>query len=76
MQGRFSGKELTSPLTFQSPVTLELEVMAQEAKATSAPKRKVIKPREKLTCKIIRKHRSTEKKLPALMLSDALAHLS
>ncbi|GBQ59099.1 phage integrase [Acetobacter indonesiensis NRIC 0313] len=72
MQGRFSGKELTSLLTFQSPVTLEPEVMAQEAEA---PKRKTVKPREKLTRKVVRKPRSTKKKPPTLMLSDALEQL-
>ncbi|WP_241503116.1 DUF6538 domain-containing protein [Komagataeibacter melaceti] len=61
MQGRFSGKELTSLLTFQSPVTLEPEVMAQEEKVTSTPKRKTMKPREKLARKVIRKPRSTKK---------------
>lgn len=72
MQGRFSGKELASLLTFQSPMTLESEVMAQEEEATSAPKRKAIKPRERLTRKVVRKPRSTKKTPPVLMLSDAL----
>ncbi|GAL98685.1 hypothetical protein AA0312_2778 [Acetobacter tropicalis NRIC 0312] len=72
MQGRFSDKELTSLLTFQSPVTLEPEKNAQGAEATSAPQRKTVKPREKLTCKVIRKPRRTKKKPPALMLSGAL----
>lgn len=47
--------------------------MAQEEEATSAPKRKSLKPRNKLTRKVVRKPRSTKKKQPALMLSDALA---
>lgn len=72
MQGGFSGKELSSLLTFQSPVTLEPEVMAQEAEETSAPKWKTVKPRKKLTRKVIRKPRSTKKKPSVLMLSDAL----
>lgn len=72
MQDRFSGKELTSLLTFQSPVTLEPEKNAQEEEATSTPKRKTVKPREKLTRKIIRKPRSTKKRPSVLMLSDAL----
>lgn len=73
MQGRFSGKELASLLTFQSPVTLEPEGLAQEEKATSAPKRVSLKPRERLTRKVVRKPRSTKKTPPVLMLSDALA---
>lgn len=72
MQGWFSGKELSSLLTFQSPVTLEPEKNAQEAAATFASKRKAMKPREKLARKVIRKPRSTKKTPPVLMLSDAL----
>ena len=75
MQGQFSDKELTSLLTFQSPVTLEPEKNAQGAEATSAPQRKTVKPREKLTRKVIRKPRRTKKKPPALMLSGALMQL-
>lgn len=72
MQGRFSGKELTSLLTFQSPVTLEPEKNTQEEEATSSPKQKAMKPRGNLTRKVVRKARSSKKKLSALMLSEAL----
>ena len=72
MQGRFSSKELTSLLTFQSPVTLEPEKNAQEEEATSSPKQKAMKPRGNLTRKVVRKPRSSKKKLSALMLSEAL----
>ncbi|WP_233133250.1 site-specific integrase [Acetobacter sp. DmW_043] len=72
MQGRFSERELASLLTFQSPVTLEPEGIAQEEEATSAPKRKTMKPRGNLTRKVVRKPRSSNKKLSALMLSEAL----